>query len=442
MRPWILAASVWLAVVLTGPAEPAAAVNVERVVSRSGIEAWLVRDSRNPIISMRFAFRGGSALDPADKQGLANMTAALLDEGAGDLDSQAFQKILEDLSISLQFDAGHDTFNGRLKTIVENKDEAFRLLALSMTAPRFDEDAVLRIRSQILAQLRRASEDPDSLAGERLFQMLFPAHPYGRRARGTTESVEKIAVEDLRGFVRGRLGRDNLRIGVVGDITPETLAPLLDSTFGGLPAKAAAWDVPDVRPQGAGKTVVIRKPIPQSVISFAGEGLARKDRDFYAATVMNHMLGGGGFTSRLYNEVREKRGLAYSVGTSLHPLDRAALLLGGAGTANAQAAETIRIVREEWSRFAEKGVTEEDLADAKAYLTGSFPLRFTASDHIASTLVGMQLDDLGIDYLERRNGLIDAVTRDDVNRVARTYLDGKALVFVVVGSPAGVESSE
>ena len=442
MKRWALFLFGLLAATLVGPAVPTAAVDVERVVSRSGIEAWLVRDTRNPIISMRFAFRGGSSLDPEGKEGLANMTAALLDEGAGDLDSQAFQKILEDMSISLQFDAGQDTFGGRLKTIVDNKDEAFRLLALAMALPRFDEDAVLRIRSQILAQLRRASEDPDSLASERLFQVLFPDHPYGRRARGTPKSVDEIVAADLRGFVRDRLARDNLVIGVVGDITPETLMPLLDSTFGSLPAKAARWDVPDTRPRGAGKTIVIRKPIPQSVISFAGEGLDRKHPDFYAATVMNHMLGGGGFTSRLYMEVREKRGLAYSVGTQLHPLDHAALLLGGAGTANAQAAETIRIVREEWSRFAEKGVTDEELADAKAFITGSFPLRFTASDRIASTLVGMQLADLGIDYLERRNGFIDAVTRDDVNRVARALLDGKALVFVVVGSPAGVQDAD
>lgn len=442
MKRWALFLFGLLAATLVGPAVPTAAVDVERVVSRSGIEAWLVRDTRNPIISMRFAFRGGSSLDPEGKEGLANMTAALLDEGAGDLDSQAFQKILEDMSISLQFDAGQDTFGGRLKTIVDNKDEAFRLLALAMALPRFDEDAVLRIRSQILAQLRRASEDPDSLASERLFQVLFPDHPYGRRARGTPKSVDEIVAADLRGFVRDRLARDNLVIGVVGDITPETLMPLLDSTFGSLPAKAARWDVPDTRPRGAGKTIVIRKPIPQSVISFAGEGLDRKHPDFYAATVMNHMLGGGGFTSRLYMEVREKRGLAYSVGTQLHPLDHAALLLGGAGTANAQAAETIRIVREEWSRFAEKGVTDEELADAKAFITGSFPLRFTASDRIASTLVGMQLADLGIDYLERRNGFIDAVTRDDVNRVARALLDGKALVFVVVGSPAGVQGAD
>jgi zinc protease len=420
----------------------AAAVQVERVVSPRGIEAWLVEDHINPIISLRFAFRGGAALDPQGREGLAEMAAALLDEGAGALDSQAFQGRLQDLSIGLSFDAGKDSFGGSLRTLSENREEAFRLLSLALAEPRFDAEPVARTRQQMLVRLKRDAEDPDALANRALFETLFPGHPYGRRNQGTAESVERIAVDDFRRFVRERLARETLVVGVVGDVAAAELKRLLDGTFGGLPEKASPWAVADARPQGRGKTVVVRKPVPQSAIAFAAEGLKRGDPDFYALTVLNHVLGGGGFTSRLYAEVREKRGLAYSVGSSLYPLDRAGLIVGGAGTANARVGESVKVIRGEWERLARDGVSPDELADAKAYLTGSFPLRFSSSQSIAGMLVGMQLDGLGIDYFDRRNGLIEKVTRDDVNRLARTLLDPKDLTVVVVGEPEGLPQSE
>lgn len=419
----------------------ARAVTVERVVSPGGIEAWLVPDHTNPIISVRFAFRGGAALDPAGKEGLANMASALLDEGAGELDSKAFQGKLEDLAITLRFDAGRDTFGGRLKTLVENADTAFQLLALALTRPRFDPEPVARIRSQIVSGLKQDSENPDAIAGKTLMRTLFPDHPYGRPTEGTPESVAGIEAADLRAFVAERLARDNLYIGVVGDITPDALAPVLDEVFGGLRAKARSWAVPDVAPRGLGRVVVVDKAVPQSVIVFADKGIKRKHPDFYAAYVVNHVLGGGGFTSRLYGTIRERRGLAYSVYSSLHPMDHAALILGGAGTANERVAETLELLRREWARMAATGMTEAELRDAKTYLTGSFPLRFTSSGRIAGMLVGIQMDDLGIDYFDRRNALIEAVTLADVTRVAKTLLRPDRLTVVVVGRPDGVKGT-
>jgi zinc protease len=259
---------------------------------------------------------------------------------------------------------------------------------------------------------------------------------------GTEASVARVARADLKGFVARRLARNNLVIGVVGDIKAGTLKGLLDKTFGGLPMKAAVWDIPDTEPQGAGRTIIIKKPVPQSSIVYAEKGLKRQNPDFYAAYAMNHVFGGGGFTSRLYNTVREKRGLAYSVYSSLHPLDHAGLIVGGAGTANARVAETIRVLREEWARMAQDGMSETELKDAKTFLTGSYPLRFTSSGRIAGMLVGIQLDDLGIDYMDRRNGLIEAVTLADVNRTAAEYLLEDRLTVVVVGQPEGVKSTE
>ena len=420
-------------------AMPAKATQIERVVSPGGIEAWLVEDHLNPIISMHLAFRGGSALDPKGKEGLANMVSTLLDEGAGNLDSKTFQQTLEDNSITLRFSAARDSFGARVQTLTEYRDLAFDLLRQAMTKPRFDAEPVSRLRAQLLANLRHESEDADAIAGKTLMKTLYPDHPYGRPTGGTAESVAAIQIADMRAFVQERLALDTLAIGVVGDITAKELAPLLDKTFGALPAKAAPWKVEDVAPKVAGRTIVIEKPLKQSNILFADRGLMRKDPDFYAAYVMNHILGGGGFTSRLYTEVREKRGLAYSVYTYLHPMDRSAIYAGGAGTANARVAETLKVVRDEWDKLAKDGVTEAELTAAKQYLTGSFPLRFTATERIASILVGMQTEDLGIDYLDKRNSYIEAVSLNDIRRVARKLLHPDDLTVVVVGQPKDVK---
>jgi len=419
----------------------AAAIDVERVVSPGGIEAWLVRDHSNPIVTMNFAFRGGAGLDPKGKEGLANMVASTLDEGAGDMDSQTVQGTLEDLAIRMRFTTGKDTFRGRLQTLVKNQDTAFRLLHLALTAPRFDEEPVERIRDQILVGLKRDLEDPDSIASLRLFEVLFPDHPYGRPTDGTLESVNRITAADLKAFASNRLAKDNLMIGVVGDVTAERLETVLDRTFGALPDNAEPWELPEVKPATRGQTIVIEKAVPQSTILFADEGLKRKHPDYYAAYVMNHILGGGSFTSRLYQEVREKRGLVYSVGTSLYPYDHTALFFASAGTANERVGETLSVFATEWDRMASSGVTEDELADAKAFLTGSFPLRFTSSRRIAGILVGMQVSDLGIDYLDKRNGFIEAVTLKDIERVSRNLLRKNNLVTVIVGKPDGVSAS-
>ena len=421
------------------PAE--AGPRIDRVRSPGGVEAWLVEDHSVPVISLRVIFRGGAALDPADKLGLANMTASLLDEGAGPLDAQAFQRRMEDLSISLSFEDALDTFGGSLKTLSANKDTAFDLFRLAMTEPRFDAEAVERIRSGILARIRRSAADPDYLAGRLWWSRAFPDHPYGRPTNGTVETVSRIGQADLKGFVTRRLARDTMYIGVVGDVTPAELAPMLDRVFGALPAQAAPYALPAVEPRAAGTIAVIERPVPQSVVLFGESGIKRNDPDFYTAFVMNHILGGGSFSSRLYQEVREKKGLAYSIGTYLYPLDWSPLILGSVATQNARVGESIALIRQEWGRMASNGVTDEELSAAKDYLTGSYVLQFDNTDKIARLLVSIQLDDLGIDYIDKRNSYLQAVTRADIARVAKRLLDAKTLSFSVVGQPAGLPSA-
>lgn len=417
------------------------AVDVERVISPGGIEAWLVQDHANPVVSMRFAFEGGAELDPVDKAGLANLASSTMDEGAGELDSQTFQQTLADQSITLRFDAGLDLFSGRVKTLTQNLDQSMDLLHLALTQPRFDDEPVARIKSQILAGIRSDSEDPGKIAYDKLFSGLFPGHGYAQNSDGTLESVKAITPSDLKTFVRTRLARSNFKIGVVGDVTPEHLAALLDKTFADLPAQPSVARAPDVAPRASGRLQVINMDIPQSTIVFAHGGLKRDHKDYYAALVMNHILGGGSFTSRLYQEVREKRGLAYSVGSSLYPLDHSALMLGSAGTENARVGETLEVIRAQWARMAAGDLSQKEVTDAKTYVTGAFPLTFTSTGAIARVLVAMQLNELGIDYLDKRNAYIGAVSIDDVKRVAAKYLKPDVLDIVVVGQPVGIVPS-
>jgi zinc protease len=427
-------------VVFAAP-RPAAAVTVERVESPGGIVAWLVRDSMVPLVSIEFSFRGGAALDPAGKAGLADMTTSLLDEGAGDLDSQAFQQKLSDLAVSISFSAGKDTIRGSLKTLNRTRDEAADLLALALTKPRFDEDAVERIRQQILAGLARQSTDPNEIAGRVWWKAVYPDHPYGQPTEGSSGTIAAIAIQDMRRLVAERFARDQLIVGVVGDITPEQLGPLLDRAFGALPAKGTPFTLPKAVPQAAGQTFVVEADVPQSVVLFGHNGIRREDPDWYAAYMMNYILGGGGFSSRLYDEVREKRGLAYSVYSYLTPLEAGGLYTGGVSTANERVAESLEIIRAEWARMADSGASDEELEHARTYLTGSFPLRFTSTDRIARMLVGMQFNELGIDYLDKRNSMIEAISADDVRRVAKRLLKPEALTTVVVGKPAGVKAT-
>ena len=430
-----------LVLALTLATTPASAADVTRVVSPGGIEAWLVEEHAIPILSLKAAFRGGATLDADGREGLANMASGLLDEGAGDYDSQAFQTRLEDLAIRLGFDAGLDTFTASLKTLSENTDEAFALLRLALTAPRFDAEPVERIRGQIQVNLARQAEDPDRIVARTWFDEAFPGHPYGRPVHGTPESVAAIGTDDLRAFVAAQIARDRLVIGVVGDITAQRLGALLDATFGALPDTGAALDVADAVPAAAGRVIVVERDIPQSIAVFGHAGLARDDPDYYAAYVMNHILGSGGFTSRLTNEVREKRGLAYGVYSYLSPMDHAALYMGRVATENGAVAESLDIIRAEFARMRDFGVSAAELGDAKTYLTGSFPLRLDSNGKIAGLLVGIQLEDLGIDYIDRRNGYIETVTLDDVNRVARELLTPDDLQVVVVGKPVGLETT-
>jgi len=330
LRILATATALFAAVVISNA--PARATTIERVVSPGGIEAWLVREPSVPLIALDFAFKGGADQDAAAKPGVGYMATALLDDGAGDLDAKAFHQRLEEYAIELRFSTGRSHVLGSVRMLKERQEQGFELLRLALTAPRFDADAIERVRAQVLAGLRRATTSPNEIASRVWWKTAFPDHPYGRPTNGTLESVPQVSADDLKTYVRRVFARDTLKVSVVGDIDAVALGKILDAVFGALPAKAALNPVPTVTMQAMGRRIVVDLDVPQAVLSLGGVGLARKDPDFIAAFVVNHILGGGSFTSRLYDEIREKRGLAYGVYSYLLPMNNAALVMAGTAT--------------------------------------------------------------------------------------------------------------
>ncbi|MFP4536989.1 MAG: M16 family metallopeptidase [Dichotomicrobium sp.] len=411
-------------------------MRIQKVVSPSGIEAWLIEEHRVPLITMEFGFDGaGAAQDPANKAGRTHFLSGMLDEGAGDMNAKTFQQRLQDLAIRMNFDAGRDNFTGRMQTLTANKDEAARLLRLALTEPRFDDDAMSRIRGQILTELKFDQEEPDKVATRAWFERAFGDHPYGRSPRGSLETVEQVTPDDLRAVMADGFARSNLKIAVVGDISAEELAPMLDEMFAGLPESASLESIPKADLASVQEPEVVKMDVPQSVARFGCPAYDRHHEDFYAAYVLNYIIGGGGFSSRLMEEVREKRGLAYSVFTYLYPLDHAGMMIGGVATKNEAVRQSMDVIREVLAEIAENGVDEETLQSAKQYLIGSYALRFDTSRKIAQQLLAIQLDELGSDYFDNRNSYIEAVTQDDIKRVAADLLQPEHLITVIVGQP-------
>ncbi|WP_027230194.1 pitrilysin family protein [Phyllobacterium sp. UNC302MFCol5.2] len=410
---------------------PGYAVEIQEVVSPKGIRAWLVQDDFVPLVSMRFAFKGGSAQDPKGKDGLANLMTGLFDEGAGDLDSNSFQDKLDDVGAEMSFNADDDSITGSMRMLSDKRDEAVELLTLAVNNPRFDQAPIDRIRQQVIAGIKASERNPNTIAGRKFAEALYGDHPYGRQSEGTEQSLTSITHDDLAAFHKRNFARDNLIVGVVGSISPEELKPLLDKVFGDLPEKAQLDTVSDAK-LAFGKTTQVDYALPQTSISMVYPGVRRKDPDFFAAYIMNHILGGGTFSSRIYNEVREKRGLAYSAGSNLANRDHMAALMISTATRADRASETLQILKAEVAKMAKDGPTEEELAEAKKYLVGSYAVNnLDSSSAVASTLVGLQDENLGRDYIDKRADLINAVTLDEVKAAARKLLLTDPAILIV-----------
>jgi zinc protease len=432
IRPLLFVVATLLA---TLPAR--AALDIKEVTSPGGITAWLVEDHGIPFVSLEIVFEGGTSLDAPGKRGATHLMTGLLEEGAGDMDSRAFAEARDALAASFVFDSSTDTVSVSVRMLSENRDQAVALLHKALVSPRFDQDAIDRVREQVLTGLRSDEKDPETLAPRKFDALAFGDHPYATPGEGSIETVSALTRDDIVAAWQGAIARDRIFVAAAGDITAEQLAVLLDRLFAGLPEAGAPMpaEAPWLLEPGI---TVTDFPSPQSVVFFGHKGITRDDPDFFAAYILNEAMGGGRFSARLMREVREKRGLTYGIGSYLVPMDHAALYLGQFSAYNDKVAEAIQVVRDEWSRIAAEGLTEAELAETKTYLTGGYPLRFSGNGPIADILVGMQMEGLPIDYAVTRNDKVMAVTMEDIRRVAKRIFLPDQLHFVVVGQPTGL----
>ena len=417
-----------------------AEVDIQSVTSPGGITAWLVEEHSIPFVALEIRFRGGASLDSPSKRGAINLMTGLLEEGAGDMDARAFSRETEALATSLGFDVSDDSLSISARFLTENREASIALLRAALMEPRFDADAIERVRGQVIANIKSNQKDPNKIANQTFDKLTFGDHPYGSSLNGTLDSVAALTRDDLLAAKSAVLARDRVYVGAVGDITPKELGTMLDDLLGDLPAKGAPMP-PRAEVNIPPGTTVVDFATPQSVAVFGQPGIAQDDPDWFAATVLNRVLGGGGFESRLMTEVREKRGLTYGVYSYLAPRDLAETYLGSVSSANDRIAEAIDVIRAEWVEAADEGITQEEPEAAKTYITGAYPLRFDGNGPIANILVGMQMLGLPIDYIATRNDRVEAVTLEDVKRVAGELLEPENLHFVVVGQPEGLEAT-
>lgn len=414
-----------------------AEVEIQTITSPGGVEAWLVEEHSLPFVAVEIAFLGGTSLDMEGKRGAINLMAALLEEGSGDLDARGFARATEALATTFGFSANSEELSISARFLTENFDASVALLRDAIQKPLFDPADIERVRGQVLSGLAFDAKDPNEIASKTFAAMAYGDHPYGTVDAGTPESVAALTREDLLQAHRNVLVRDRVLVGAVGDITPEQLGALLDAVLGDLPENGPLMP-PKVEPMIEGGLTVVEFDTPQSVVLFGQRGIGVNDDDYFAAVLLNQVLGGGSFESRLMQEVREKRGLTYGVYSYLHSRDLADAYMGSVSSANDRVAEAIAVIRDEWQRAAQTGVSAEELQDAKTYLTGAYPLRFDGNSTIASILVGMQTIGLDADYVKTRNERVERVTLEDVQRVAAELLDPEGLHFVVVGKPEGL----
>lgn len=415
-------------------ASAAPAIEIKHL-DAAGVRAWLVESGQLPIVVLDFAFRGaGSSADPSGREGLARFGAQMLLEGAGDLDAITFQERLSEIGAVLIFTADRDSLVGHLEVASEHWESALDLLRLALTQPRFDTDAVERVRRSRAVELARLDADPGHVARRLWWRSVFPNHPYGRDPDGSPGDVAAISAADLRMAFMPRLTRAGLLVGAAGAITAQQLAADLNRLVTDLPSGAGEPTLPEAI-FVPGPLQVARLPFPQSACVFGQPGVSPRSADYLPALILNHIVGGGTLVSRLFLEMREKRGLVYSIRTTLETLPGADLVVGRFATENAKVRAAIDLVKSEWQRAQSGDVTDEEIVDAKNYLKGSFPVSLDGTAAIAARLLAVQRLGLGVEYIMGWEAMVDAVGFDAIRATAKRAIVPQILTFAVAGNP-------
>jgi zinc protease len=427
----------WVFCTVTAVAE----TDIHEITTKDGIKVWLVDEPSIPFIALEVVFKGGTSVDAPEKAGATYLMAGLLEEGSGTMDATAFSRATEELAASFGYDADRDSVSISAQVLTENHKEALGLLKQALMEPSFNQVAFDRVKKQVESIVRSNQTEPDFIASIALREIAYKDHPYSRPLEGTLETIANLSIGDARAAHKGALAKDRMFVSVVGDIRAEDVGALVDELLGDLPETGAP--LPQKTTFAAtGGISVVDLDTPQTVAVWAQQGIDRDDPEFFAAYLLNHILGGSGFTARLTQEVREKRGLTYGVYSYLAPYDYVSIWGGSVSSSNDRIKTAIEVVQDEWRKMATDGVTQEELDAAKKYQTGAYPLRFDGNGRIANLLVGMQAQGLPIDYPKTRNVKINAVTLEDVNRVAKRLMKPEALRFVVVGRPEGLISTD
>lgn len=419
----------------------AKAEDIKDVESKSGIHGYLIEDRSNPLISLAIGFKAGWAYEPKGKEGITDFLDAMLTEGAATLDASAFQRELADNGIDLSIDVDADDFNVTMTFLTEEKDHALTLLGAALSEPRFDKESMIRVRRQLLASQAQDKNDPDRLSSKALQRLLYPDHPYGKAHDFSKASLNAIAAEDLRQFLKRFFTRDRITIAAAGDLSQSEFTQLMDRLLNNLPEKSSVPPLLRIRPSIRGGIALIKRDLPQSVIAFAQPGIALDDPDFYAAYLMNYILGAGGFESRLMKEIRVKRGLSYGIDTDLVNRDASDFLFGNVQTKKESTSQTIDLIKEIWKDLHDHGLTQEELEAARTYVLGYYPQNFATLESSARILLSLQQNHLGKEYPELRQEKFKAVRLEDVNRVAHDLLTPDQLLFVITGNPSDIQPS-
>jgi zinc protease len=428
-----------LVVAVLGTASAAhAAVDVRTTSVGGGVKAWYVTNEAVPVVDIRISFEGaGSASDPEGKGGRAAFAASMITEGAGTLDSVAFRRALDERAITLDVSTSDDRLDIHIYCLREHATRAGQLLALALAEPQLAEADQTRMKATLSSIINRYEERPGYRARRLINGRLFTGHPYANPPYGTVASLNGLGAQDVRDFMKTYLTRGNVTISAAGDVDASLLDDVLRGVVAALPENdSGAVAVTVASLQGAGETLRATMDVPQTTILFAAPGIARDDPRFYAAYLLNHILGGGTLYSRLGDEVRQKKGLVYAIDSDLIQLRGAALIGGSLATRNASTDAAIAETKSVLSAIHAHGVTSDECKDAKSYVDGAFARQLDSSGSITGVLQMMQVHNLGKDYLSERAGLFAKVSCSDINAVAESLLDPSRFLFAVVGGDA------
>ena len=418
------------------------AIEFQKIHTKNGTQIWHQYTPNLPMVSMKISFPIGTTSDPLGKKGLATLVASTMDEGAGDLDSSAFQDLLNQYNMELHYSASHLYFTLNLSFLNYDKDIAIKLAGLSLSEPRFDKDAVDLMKSQIIAMLENKKASPTAIAGHIARNIYFGDHPYHYASDGVIKDIQNIKNSDLKKF-KDALGQKDAFVAIAGDISKKDAESITESILKNIPVRNTKNSVilSKYSPNITERHIFVPFKVPQTQVLMTSNGVFRDDADFMSSFVALHILGSGGFSSRLIESLREKNGLTYNVSSYISNDAYNARLLINYATGRKTLEKSLEITKQTLADMVEKGITQKELDNAVRYLKGYYPLQFSTNEELVALAQSLYEDGLSNDYPQKRDALLDALTVQSVSNSAQKLLKQKFQIVTVGGqeAPKGYE---